>query len=263
MANRIIFLGTGGGGAGFMSRQTLRTGGKYVELDDFRFVIDPGPGTLVYAAELGLDAESWDGVFISHLHPDHSTDASALLDGMETYFIVAEKHCLKPSKEFYPCITKMHQEKALICKAVKAGDKIKIGKLRIHACKSDHYAPCVGFKIIGSKSIGYTADGNYTPEQSLCLSGCDVLIMNAMIPHGHKSHPKWHLAVDDAITMINAMKQKPRLAVLQHFGYWMIEEGINKQARIIEDETGVQAIAAKDSMEIDLETLKTRILKKD
>jgi transcription elongation factor len=82
-----------------------------------------------------------------------------------------------------------------------------------------------------------------------------------MIPHGNKSRPKWHMAVDDIITMVNKMKNKPRLIVLQHFGFWMIDEGINKQAKIVEQSTKVRTIAAKDFMEIDLDTLKTRVLK--
>jgi ribonuclease BN (tRNA processing enzyme) len=261
MKNKIIFLGSGGGGAGFMSRQTLRTGGKYVELDGLKFLIDPGPGTLVYASEAGLDMEEVDGILLSHLHPDHSTDTSALLDGMEKYFIIAEKHCIKKSKEYFPCISKFHIQKATLAFAATPRKTYKVGKLKIKTVKTDHYGPAVGFKIIGSKTIGYPTDGTYFEGQEKYFEDCDVLIFNSMIPHGNKSRPKWHMAVDDIITMVNKMKNKPRLIVLQHFGFWMIDEGINKQAKIVEQSTKVRTIAAKDFMEIDLDTLKTRVLK--
>lgn len=261
--NRIVFLGTGGGGAGFMSRQVLATGGKYVELDGVKMIIDPGPGTLVYSNYVGVDLESIDGVLLSHLHPDHSTDVNAVLDGIEQdHFLIAENSCLKPSKDYYPCVSKYHQKSTKYLFPAKPGQKIKIAGLAIRTVKAEHYSPCVGFRIDGTKSIGYASDGSYHPRQSKFFSGCDVLVLNPLVPTGEKSWPHGHLSIDDVVPMLKKMKKKPRLTVLQHFGFWMLKHGIQTQASILKKRTGCNIISALDFMELNVNTLKTRMLLK-
>lgn len=253
MQNRLIFLGTGGG-RHVMLAQVRKTGGIYVELDGKKFVIDPGPGSLVNARQIKLNPESWDGIFLSHLHPDNSSDADALLDGMKEPFVVAEEHCIKPSKDFYPCISKYHQEKAKVY-AVKEGDKIKANGFDVFVTRANHYAPTVGFVIKGSRTIGYAADGTYYKGQEKSLGNCDILILNILVPSGKKSELHRHMSVDDAIKMVKKIKNKPRLVIIQHFSFWMLRANVYAQAKIIEKETGVKTIAAEDFMEIDLDKL--------
>jgi len=248
--NRLIFLGTGGG-RHVMLAQVRKTGGIFVELDGKKFIIDPGPGSLVNARRIKLNPESWHGIFLSHLHPDNASDANALLDGMKEPFIVAEEHCLKPSKEYYPVVSKYHQKKANVY-AVKAGDKVKIDDLDILVTKADHYDPTVGFVIKGSKTIGYAADGTYYRGQEKYFSDCDLLILNVLVPSGKKSEPHRHMSVEDAIAMVKRIKKKPKLAVIQHFSFWMLRANVYAQAKIIEKETGIKTIAAEDFMKLDL-----------
>lgn len=250
MPTRLIFLGTGGG-RHVMLAQARKTGGIFVELNGKKFIIDPGPGALVNARQIKLNPESWHGLFLSHLHPDNSSDANALLDGMKEPFIVAEEHCIKPSKDYYPCISKYHQEKAKVF-AVKAGDKLKIDDMEILVTKADHYDPTVGFMIKGSKIVGYAADGTYYKGQEKNFEGCDLLILNILMPSGKKSEPHKHMSVEDAGAMVKKIKNKPKLVIIQHFSFWMLHAGVHAQAKIIEKETGVKTIAADDFMEIDL-----------
>lgn len=251
-SNRIIFLGTGGG-RHVMLAQVRKTGGIYVELDGKKFIIDPGPGALVNARQIKLNPESWNGLFLSHLHPDNSSDADALLDGMKSPFLVAEAHCIKPSREYYPCISKYHQEKTKVY-AVKAGDKLKIDDMEILVTKADHYDPTVGFVINGSCKIGYAADGAYYKGQEKYFSDCDILILNVLVPAGKKSEPHRHMSVEDSIMMVKRIK-KPKLVVIQHFSFWMLRANVYAQAKIIEKETGVRTLAAEDFMGIDLDKL--------
>lgn len=254
MPNRLIFLGTGGG-RHVMLAQIRKTGGVYAELDGKKFVIDPGPGSLVNARRIKLNPENWNGLFLSHVHPDNSSDANALLDGMKEPFVVAESHCVKPSKDFYPIVSKYHQEKAKVY-AVNAGDEIQANGLDILATKADHYDPTAGFVIKGSKTIGYAADGTYYKGQEKLFNDCDLLILNILVPSGKKSEPHKHMSVDDAIKMVKKIKNKPRLIVIQHFSFWMLRANVYAQAKLIEKETGIRSIAAEDFMEIDLDTLK-------
>lgn len=259
--NRIIFLGTGGG-RHVMLAQVRKTGGIYAELDGKKFVIDPGPGSLVNARQIKLNPESWNGLFLSHLHPDNSSDADALLDGMKEPFIVAEKHCTKPSKGFYPCISKYHQQKAKVY-AVKPKDKIKVNGFDVFVTRADHYAPTAGFVIKGNRTIGYAADGTYYKGQEKYFSDCDILILNVLVPSGKKSEPHKHMSVDDAIKMVKQIKNKPELVIIQHFSFWMLRAGVYQQAKIIEKETGIKTIAAEDFMEIDIDKLEIIKRRKD
>ncbi|MBI2076587.1 MAG: MBL fold metallo-hydrolase [Candidatus Aenigmarchaeota archaeon] len=254
MPNRLIFLGTGGG-RHVMLAQVRKTGGIYVELDGKKFVIDPGPGSLVNARRIKLNPENWNGLFLSHVHPDNSSDADVLLDGMKEPFIVAERHCVKPSRDFYPIVSKYHQEKANVY-AVKEGDRIKVNGFDVFVTKADHYDPTAGFVIKGSKTIGYAADGVYYKGQERQFSDCDVLILNVLVPTKMKTEPHKHMSVDEAIKMVKKAKNKPKLIVIQHFSFWMLRADVYVQAKIIEKGTGIKTVAAEDFMEIDLDTLK-------
>lgn len=237
-----------------MLAQARRTGGIYVELDGKKFTIDPGPGSLVHARQIKLNPESWNGIFLSHLHPDNSSDADVLLDGMKSPFVVAEAHCVKPSKDFYPVVSKYQQEKSKVY-AVKPRDKIKLDGFNILVTKADHYDPCVGFVIRGSKTVGYAADGTYYNGQEKNFENCDLLILNVLVPQGKKSGPHRHMSVEEAITLVKKIKNKPKLVILQHFSFWMLRAGVSVQSRIIEKETAIRTIPAEDFMKLDLDKL--------
>ena len=256
-SNRLVFLGTGGGKS-VMFTQFRKTGGIFVELDNTRFIIDPGPGSLVYSQKMKLNPGKLDGLLLSHLHPDHSTDANALLDGMKNPFLIAEEHCLKPRDAYYPCVSKYHQANSVVHTA-KINKKIKLKNLDIVVNRADHYAPTVGFKIIGSKIIGYPADGTYYKGQEKNYD-CDLLILNILVPKGEAAMPNKHMSVDEAIKLIKGIKKKPKLVVITHFSFWMIRANVWLQARKIQEATGIKTIAAEDFMEIDLNNLSIKKL---
>lgn len=268
---RLVFLGTGGGGH-MMFSQVRATGGLFFDLGDVRFIVDPGPGALVHARSLGLDPEKWNGLFISHLHPDNCSDANVLLDGMKDAFLVAEQHCILPmeklkqrSKEFkwYPAVSYYHQTMVKSLNPVKHKDRAKVTNLSVNVYRSLHYDPTVGYKITHQKiTIGYPADGPYYKGQEDYYDGCDILILNVLAPKGAEQKEKKHMSIDDAITLVKGMKNRPKLIILQHFSFWMIRSNLWKQSKILQDATKVKVVHAEDFMEIDLQTFETKILKK-
>lgn len=268
--DRIVFIGTGGGRHA-LSTQIRKTGGTYVELDGLKFIIDPGPGALVYSRMLGLEPEKWDGVLLSHFHIDNSSDTNALIDGMKgpqdndekrEIFLITEEHCLRMKKDLneYPRVSKHHQSLVKYPFAAKPDTKLKIFGLKIETTKTDHGVPCVGFKIIGSKTIGYAADGAYFKGQEEYFENCDVLILNVMVPKGGEVRPHLHMSIDDAIKLLKPMKSKPRLAVIQHFSSWMLRSNLYKQAKILQEASEVKSIFAEDFMEFNLSDFTTKIL---
>lgn len=248
--NRLIFLGTGGG-KNVMFYQARKTGGIYISLDGNEIILDPGPGSLVNARFLKLKPENFSISLLSHNHPDHNTDINVYLDGMKNPILIAEKSCLKPSKDYYPCVSRHHQKLAKTMIA-KPGKKIKINNLEIAPVKAKHYAPCVGFRINGSVNIGYAANGTYYKGQEKRYDGCDLLILDVLVPSGKEAQEGKHMSTEQAAELISKMKKKPRLAIIQHFSFWMLRSSVYAQAGYIEKKTGVKTIAAEDFMEIDL-----------
>jgi len=254
--NQIIFLGTGGGRS-IMFSQARRTGGIFIELDKTRLLIDPGPGSLTTAKELGLSLRGLDALLVSHIHPDHSTDANAVIDGHaddENFILIAEKHVVNPTKETYPVISRYHQG---LCKkyAVGPGEKIKVKNLTITTTPARHSAPAVGFRIAGTKIISYPCDGSYFRGQEKYYDSSDILILNVLAPFPNDKKMAKHMDVEDAIKLINAMKDKPKLVIIQHFSFYMLRADVRKQAKIIEKKTGIKCIPARDGMKLDVDSL--------
>ncbi|GAW29802.1 MBL fold metallo-hydrolase [Carboxydocella sp. ULO1] len=77
----LTFLGTGGNPEAVISQQP-RTAGFFLQLGDFYFMVDPGPGALYAALELGIDLGQLDAVYISHGHVDHYAGAESIIEGM-------------------------------------------------------------------------------------------------------------------------------------------------------------------------------------
>lgn len=265
---RLIFLGTGGG-RNIMFSQVRKTGGLFFDLDDVKFIIDPGPGALVNAQALKLKPEKWNGIFVSHMHVDNCSDVNVLLDGMEEPFLVAEQHCILPKEkikeknlDYYPCVTPYHQSKVKHLHPVKHGDTVKVGNMEVKAVKTDHTCPATGFVIKHPKiTIGYVADGYYYRGQEKHYEGCDLIIFNILVPKGQEPDEKKHMSVDDAIVFVKGLEKKPRLVIMQHFSFWMIRNNLFKQRKILEDATKVKTIDAEDFMEMNLENSTTKILK--
>ena len=268
---KIVFLGTGGG-RDMMIAQERRTGGLFFDFDKTKFILDPGPGSLYHAVSLGLQPDKWNGVLLSHLHPDHASDVNAYLDGMTSPFLIAEEHCLiekrklergkeKADFDYHPCVTAYHQEKSS-AHAMKDGSSADVAGLKITAVKASHYIPTTGFRIkYDNFDIGYTSDGQYYRGMERHYDGCRVLIINVVIPKGGEAKRPGYMSVDGIITLLNAMKQKPSLVVLTHFSFWFLRSNLWKQEKIIQDATKVRTIHAEDFMALDLATLATSQLK--
>lgn len=260
--NRLVFLGTAGGRQMVFS-QERKSGGLLLELDGKRLLVDPGPGSLVHMQSLKLSPEKLDAVLLSHIHLDHSTDANAVLDGMEKPLLVAEEHCVRKKPDFddWPRVSKYHQKKAQVF-AVSPDTGASVGSIRIDATKTNHTCPCVGFVVGGSVRIGYASDGVYFKGQEKYFEGCDVLVLNVHVPKGHESMEKY-MSVDDAVLFLRALRKKPRLIVITHISQFMIRANLWRQIKIISESTGCNVMFAEDFMELDLNSLETkpRILK--
>ncbi len=241
--------------------QERKTGGLLVELDGKRFVIDPGPGSLVHLQSLKLKPEKLDFILLSHMHVDHSNDINILLDGIENPVLITEEHCVRKKPDFdeHPHVSKFHQKRTKI-HVVNENDKLNIDGIEITATKTNHSCPGVGFVIKGSKTIGYPSDGLYFKGQERYFEDCDVLVLNTTLPKGHETINK-HMTVDDAILLLKAISRKPKLSVITHLSTIMVRSNLWRQIKIIQESTGANTIFAEDFLELDMDNLKSAVLK--
>ncbi|MEI8067533.1 MAG: ribonuclease Z [Candidatus Shapirobacteria bacterium] len=74
---KVTILGTGT----FYVDLTRSAQSYLIEVDNKKILVDCGPGTLMRLSEIGLKTEDLDYIFLTHFHPDHSSDLFAILMG--------------------------------------------------------------------------------------------------------------------------------------------------------------------------------------
>jgi phosphoribosyl 1,2-cyclic phosphodiesterase len=251
----ITMLGTGGGRFATIT-QKRRTAGIRIISDDLNLHLDPGPGALIHSVSEGLDPQKLNAVFVSHCHPDHYTDAEVLIEAMtkgtkkKRGVLVASKSVLRGNKMgFEPVVSKYHQQMPERLIEASPNTKFQVGKINVLVTEARHTDPdTVGFRFENqeSGSFAYTSDTEYFEGVSKYYEGLRLLILCVMRPSGKPW--KGHMTTDDAIRIIE--QARPEQAVLTHFGMQMIFKGPAKEARLVEEETRVPTIAARDGMQI-------------
>ena len=248
---RITFLGTGGGRFVTMT-QRRRTAGIRVIGGGLNLHLDPGPGALVHSIEEGLNPQNINAVFVSHCHPDHYTDAEVLIEAMtrgmtrKQGLLAAPSSVLNGSEVCEPSISKYHQQMVEQRIVAQPGFRFAVKGMNVLATKARHTDPgAVGFRFETEfGDFAYTSDSEYFEQIADCYKGVRVLALCVMRPSGKPW--KGHMSTDDVIRIVD--ETRPEEAVLTHLGMSMLMQGPEKEARLIEQKTGVSTTAAVDGM---------------
>jgi len=251
----ITLLGTGGGRFATIT-QKRRTAGIHIISEDLNFHLDPGPGALVHSISEGLNPQKLNAVFVSHCHPDHYTDAEVLIEAMtkgttkKRGVLVASRSVLHGNEMgFGAAVSKYHQQMPERVIEALPNTNFQVGNINVLVTEARHTDPdTVGFRFETSEfgSFAYTSDTEYFEGVSKYYGGVRLLILCVMRPSGKPW--KGHMTTNDAIKIIE--RAHPEQAVLTHFGMQMIFKGPAKEAGLIEEETGVPTIAARDGIRI-------------
>jgi phosphoribosyl 1,2-cyclic phosphodiesterase len=250
----LVFLGTGGGRFATIT-QKRKTGGIRYLSKSLNMHLDPGPGALIYSLEMGLNPQKIMAVLVSHSHPDHYTNAEILVEAMtrgmlkRRGIVAAPRSVLFGNEESGPAISRYHQKMPEKVIEVKPGVVFNVGDTRIVATEAKHSDPdAVGFRFENPEvgDIAYTSDTEYFEGVGRAYEGVRLLILCVMRPSGNP----WmgHMTPEDAIKIVEEVK--PEMAVATHFGMKMIFSGPNRQVKLIEEKTGVPALAAFDGMRL-------------
>ena len=254
MKVEITLLGTGGGRFATIT-QKRRTAGIRIITESLNLHLDPGPGALVHSINMGLDPQKLTAVFVSHCHPDHYTDAEVLIEAMtrgmtrKRGILAAAKSVLAGNEVCEPSISKYHQQMPEQKFEAVHGLEFRVADLNVLVTEARHTDPdTVGFRF-ETKEFGdfaYTSDTEYFEGIGKYYKGVRLLLLCVMRPSGKPW--KGHMTTEDAIKIIE--EASPEKAVLTHFGMQMIFKGPAREARFIEEKTGVPTIAATDGMRI-------------
>ena len=244
----ITFLGTGGGRYVVLSQRRY-SGGIFLDLES-RILLDPGPGALIRALEFNIKPEKLDAIFVSHRHLDHYSDAEVMIEAM-THGTKKKRGSLVIEGNTLPYISEYHR-KAVDVLSPKAGDVFKINDLKVQAIPTVGHVDSLGFRFQSTGgTVTYSSDTDLDESLIEYYKNTRILILNCIFPSGKEI--KTHLNVDKTIEI--ALKARPKLLVLTHFGMQMLNSDPGREAHRVEKETGVKTIAASDGMSLDLDNL--------
>ena len=251
LMDRIVFLGTSGDSR-VTAKQQRASGGFVLQIGEFQFHVDPGPGALVRAKEFAINSRATSGVIVTNNHLNHAHDVNAIVDAMtlggidKKGVLIGCESALHGDELRPPALSGFHRNCLERIIVLKAGQKAAIEDVEIHGIASSHEdATAVGVRILAPKfTIGYSGDTAYSKDLVEGLDGCDIVILNVTHPEATKVN--YHLNRTDAIKILE--KIHPKLAIITHFGFAMLKADPLLEARQMQISTGVQVVAAHDGL---------------
>lgn len=249
--SRIIFLGTAGDSA-VVTKQFRASGGIILQLEGLQFHLDPGPGVLQNAKEVGINLHYTSAIIVSNNSVNHCNDLNIAIDamthgGIETRgLVLGSKAVLQTTDNSTPFLTKHHQTLVEKVVPMEKNHKIGIELVEINALPVNHHnSHNLAFKFFCPKfTLGYTGDTSYNQELTESLTGSDILILN--VPYPGETGKNNNLDTASAIKIISQVR--PKIAIITHFGLEMLKADPIQEAREIQRITGVQTVAAKDGL---------------
>ncbi len=251
--DKITFLGTAG--ARFtVARQLLASGGTWLNLSGIEILVDPGPGSLVYAIKQGYDPARLNGIILSHKHLDHSVDINVMIEAMtdggwkQRGVVYAPADAFEDGAVILPYVRQYPERVELL----EEGNEYTIGDVRFSTpVKHIHQVETYGFKFqTPTHRFSWITDTKIFDSLASYYKS-DLVIINVLC-YEHRV-PVYHLSLAEAKEIIREIK--PRMAILTHFGMplwkvkpWEIEDAVS-------DEIGIKVIAARDGMVFDLDTI--------
>lgn len=252
---KITFLGTGGGRFSTISQRRMTGGFRIDNLNGKNLHVDPGPGALVRTYQFGLDPRKLNGIFISHAHIDHYTDAEILIESMTKGMtrnkgsIIGCESVFNGFEQFGPCISDYHKSKSENV-ILKPNVEKKFNGVSIRGTETIHGdSTCVGFFMDAKNiKISYTSDTQYFEGLCEYHEGADILI-GSVLRSGDK-FIRGHMCSETFKQLLDEVR--PKLAIMTHFGLEMINTNPLNEARRITKETGIKTLAAYDGMKLDV-----------
>jgi phosphoribosyl 1,2-cyclic phosphodiesterase len=249
--DEIIFLGTGGGRYTTLF-QERSTGGIIFKIGSHQIHLDPGPGALLRCKECGIYPFSTDCLIASHHHLDHINDLNMMIEGMTHATKRKRGTLIATNTVISHTINNYHKNLIKDVVSLVPEQNTSLDEIRIKAIKCEHSTEdCIGVKFYTKNyCLYYTGDTFVYPGFEKNLEDVDYLIANNILPGGKES--EYHMCTNDLISALKNSVNKIKLIIITHFDLTMLRDGPESEANRITKETGINCIAATDSMVIKL-----------
>lgn len=245
---RLIILGSG------TSTPYERRGssGYALILPSSLLLLDCGNGVTWKLKAAGLDFLEIDHVFLSHMHPDHTSDLITLLFATKYSY---RKQRGKPLKIWGPKgLYRLFEGFTLSYGKWVMPDEVykreigvgvmDFGGFEVRSLAMLHGEASLGYRIESQgKSIAYTGDTDYCEDAVELARGVDLLIIECSAPDAYKI--EGHLTPKDVSRIVN--KARPKRVVLTHIYPEADEIDIVDEIRLSVD---AEIIKAEDMMEL-------------
>ena len=229
--------------------------GYLLSTDTGTALFDCGNGAVWKLEKIGVDYLGINNVFITHFHPDHTSDLIPLLFatrhpygkkreemlgiwGPEGFSGFVEK-LRAPYREWVrPELVEIHEI---------GKKKQKIDGLEIKTFKTVHTENSIGYVVrSGGKKIVYTGDTGYFPGLRKVASEADIFVTECALPDSEKMAV--HMTPSDIAEILR--ESNPKKIVLSHLYPSMDGRDLPEEIKTLSGNNETEIIVAEDLMEI-------------
>jgi len=199
MKNKTTKLTVLGSGTFFVNKN--RSSSAYLlETDNKRILIDCGPGTLMRLSQLKVKPWDIDYVFITHFHPDHTSDLFPFFMNIRLGEYFLEKNSMKFPQIIGPKgIAKFILKTSKNCELLSVRgwnkiiftdvkNKIKLGAIEVETFKVKHVAFGLNVNayayrfVINKKIIAFSGDSVECPGLKKACQNADIFVCDTSTP---------------------------------------------------------------------------------
>lgn len=229
--------------------------GYLLRTDGCAALLDCGNGVVWKLEKTGVDYLELDHVFITHFHPDHTSDLVPLLFATKYPYRKKRKKPLRiwgPEgfREFMRRLRSPYGEwlEPDTVEILETGNgKRKIGDLEVETFRTVHTENSIGYSIrTTGKKIVYTGDTGYFPGLRDMASGADLFVTECALPDSERM--KVHMTPSDIAEILRGAS--PLKMVLSHLYSSMDGRNLAEEIKALSENRETEIIAAEDLMEI-------------
>ena len=164
--------------------------------------------------------------------------------------LIASKSVVHGDENHTPAVSKYHLDSLEEIHTPNPGDKFILGEEEMIITPAMHADPTtIGFRLKTKYGdISYIPDTQYFDELKKWHEGTRVMI--AAVTRPKDMRIPYHLCTEDVVYMLKEMKEKPELLIMNHIGMKMHFANPYKEAKFIENVTGVKTLVAKEGFKV-------------
>lgn len=156
--------------------------------------LDLGPGVMARLTER-IDLRQLDGLVLSHLHYDHTSDLLPLRYRLEELQHTLTVYAQPADTPWYRLL---FDHALLRVVPVTDGSCLRVGELTLRFFAMRHTVPCLAVRIEGRRTLVYTGDTMMNGNLPRAAAGADLLLADCAKPAGFRGP---HMTAPEAIEL--------------------------------------------------------------